>query len=260
VSHFKVLVIGEEPEKQLAPYDESISVEPYRDYEKGQPTDHWAFEKLSEENGLTADSGWAGFVTAWNVRWGADEAPMCYDAESDRAYQTTTYNPKSKWDWYSLGGRYLGALIVKQGALAAKGRPGTFNNDPRHPGGVDQARVKDIDWSAMRAAQRKLAEDQLATMRQHMDEKFTARNLVWDMSDEDIAATLADPEPWINIQSAPFTCFAVIKNGEWAEKGRMGWFGMTADEMTDMQWQQKLSELLANLDGETLLTVVDCHI
>lgn len=259
MSHFKVLVIGENWEEQLAPFDENIQVEPYREYESGTPAEHWMFKILREENGLAEAAGWAEFAQKYSEHYADGDSRMYYDAERDQAYRMTTYNPKSHWDWYALGGRCMGSLLVKQGTAASVGRPGTFNNDPRHVGGVDQAQVKNIDWAEMRSRQRKLAEEHHAELvaRHAKDPKDF---WLFGLTDQQIEMALSDPERFINTNSAPFTCFAVVKDGEWFERGRMGWWGMVADEKSDLEWQQKLSELLANLDGETLLTVVDCHI
>lgn len=41
MSHSTVLVIGDNPEEMLAPYSVEIAVEPYRDYEEGEPGDFW---------------------------------------------------------------------------------------------------------------------------------------------------------------------------------------------------------------------------
>ena len=39
----------------------------------------------------------------------------------------STYNPNSKWDWYSVGGRWKGLLLVKSDTTDSKeGKPGVF--------------------------------------------------------------------------------------------------------------------------------------
>lgn len=54
--------------------------------------------------------------------------------------------------------------------------------------------------------------------------------------------------------------FAVLKDGQWYEKGEMGWFGMSTDTMTDKEWAVKIGELLDGLSDETPITIVDAHI
>jgi hypothetical protein len=58
--------------------------------------------------------------------------------------------------------------------------------------------------------------------------------------------------------AAPFSTFAVLMNGEWHEKGSMGWFGMVSDEKDD--WNIKFKELIQNLPADKWITIVDCHI
>ena len=124
MSHSTVLVIGEEPEKMLEPYDENIEVEPYRKYEDVQtPQKHWMFKTLAEKHGLAADADWAAFVAAHNARYSDGGDTMNHDAELDRAYSMSTYNPLSRWDWYQLGGRWTGrtcALRLVATAVASK--------------------------------------------------------------------------------------------------------------------------------------------
>ena len=57
-----------------------------------------------------------------------------------------------------------------------------------------------------------------------------------------------------------FSTFAVIKNGEWYERAEMGWWGMTRGDMPEGDWNEKIQELLSDVDGETLISIYDCHI
>lgn len=54
--------------------------------------------------------------------------------------------------------------------------------------------------------------------------------------------------------------FAILKDGQWYERGRMGWWGCVADEKDSGAWQQEIDKLLADLPPEKIITVVDCHI
>ncbi|UGY15215.1 zinc finger-like domain-containing protein [Bradyrhizobium septentrionale] len=54
--------------------------------------------------------------------------------------------------------------------------------------------------------------------------------------------------------------FAVVKDGQWYERGEMGWFGCVADEKDSEQWSREFAALLDGLPPETWLAVVDCHI
>lgn len=54
--------------------------------------------------------------------------------------------------------------------------------------------------------------------------------------------------------------FAFVKDGQWVERGNMGWWGMVSNEEDMAEWQRKFSEMLDGLPDDTLLSVIDCHI
>jgi hypothetical protein len=54
--------------------------------------------------------------------------------------------------------------------------------------------------------------------------------------------------------------FAVVKDGKWYERGKMGWWACVSDEKDKETWLEQFSSLLDGLPEDTLLTVVDCHI
>lgn len=58
----------------------------------------------------------------------------------------STYNPNSKWDWYSIGGRWSGRLLkLKNGEVGLMGEEGAFGFNGKD-GYVDSALVKNIDF------------------------------------------------------------------------------------------------------------------
>lgn len=79
MSHYRVLVTlkpGQSLEDALAPFDENLEVEPYREYEEGEPGEQW------------------------------------YLDDDGRAYRMSTRNPRSKWDWWKVGGRWPSLMRV----------------------------------------------------------------------------------------------------------------------------------------------------
>jgi hypothetical protein len=52
----------------------------------------------------------------------------------------------------------------------------------------------------------------------------------------------------------------VLKDGEWHERGSMGWFGCVSDEKDKEDWFKQVSDLIDSLPDDTLMTVCDCHI
>ncbi|MGV6946979.1 hypothetical protein [Sphingobacterium kyonggiense] len=137
MSHFTVLVIGKDPEIQLAPFDENIKVPEYH------------CNQVSEEEILRCVDYYvseAGFKFVNNFdelykKHGLDWNGGCWSKHSDGTWHKySTYNPNSKWDWYSLGGRWSGMIKLKEGASGNYGEAGVFNNEV----GIDQALLKDI--------------------------------------------------------------------------------------------------------------------
>lgn len=291
MSHSAALVIGEDPEALLAPYDEAFEVEPYRRYEDvSRPADHWLFDKLVEE-GMPADVGWPGFLELYNARYeGAD--PHLYDAEMDRIYETSTYNPKSRWDWYLLGGRWTGYFALKAGRTGEVGEPGLMTSSAP-AGRVDQARKDDIDFDAMRAAHEKDARDEISRALSVLAGAVPL--MPWaayhDVYSTDIdkarqayhaqPALAALREARLDPIECPFdfyclgsvdpetvyvtravalrtTPFAICTADGWAEKGRMGWFGVVHDEADD--WPERAWKIIDSAADDALFSLYDLHI
>jgi len=54
--------------------------------------------------------------------------------------------------------------------------------------------------------------------------------------------------------------FAVVFNGEWIQKGEMGWWGITTDAKEQEKWNQEFKKIWDSIDENELITLVDCHI
>lgn len=59
-------------------------------------------------------------------------------------------------------------------------------------------------------------------------------------------------------ESTPFAFIA--PNGEWHEKGEMGWWAIITNEKGEKDWETEFKEFIDSLDEDTVVTVVDCHI
>lgn len=205
-------------------------------------------------------------------------------------------NPNAKWDWWVRGGRFRGMLQVKEGSMAYEGRPGVFGNGPARTDGVDSCRVRDLDLESMRNEAASKAAEAWDTVHEVVDgrtwetwdevrAKFEKEG--GDATDYDAARDYYHKQPVIKdihnnkaasnaagwdrdsfrmpreeyIQRArdrACQTFAVLKDGKWYEKGKMGWWAIVTDENPD--WDKEFGKLLDGLPPETWLTVVDCHI
>jgi len=140
MSHFTVMVIGDEPEDQLAKYSENIEFDEYlvgavSEDEKNDFIDYYK-DKYFGNDDKSFDELYELYGEEWNRnKWRINP-------EDGEWSKYSTYNPDSKWDWYSLGGRWSGRVLkIKDGATGVKGRAGVFDNKT----GIDAAYKKDIE-------------------------------------------------------------------------------------------------------------------
>lgn len=213
MSHFVGLCFGSDWENQLDYYYEGRDVEPYvkytkheaierakqiqeRNYEyatKAINEDSLTPERLAQLNKIIDKGMCLSDKDAWESvkEWG-------YLIDEDENL-LTSYNPDSKWDWYSIGGRWNGFLPLKE--LDEDGERLT----------ASEAYFHEVDWEYM----------------------------------------LKEGYP-------PF-CF-INEDGEWFEKGEMGWWGVTFDEKPEDTWKTIFADYLKEVDSDCLVTVVDFHI
>jgi len=155
--------------------DDRSSIRPYKPNEIGissafdtRYTEEEQWEKLKKEaEAFTQFSNpptWPEVIEYANNRWypeGETESNrtdyLRYDEEQDRAYTLSTYNPDSKWDWYSIGGRWSGYfpirgdLTVEASRLLIQGRRSWTNQDqPQDPWACDGGPKGLLDLDALR--------------------------------------------------------------------------------------------------------------
>lgn len=309
MSHFTVLVIGPDHERQLAPYHEFECTgeddEFVQDMDVTEETRE-SWEEQKQRDGNTVRN-FAEFASDWQ---GATIAlgRSAIDLSGEHKYRYTLVedgevvevvrrtNPNKKWDWYVVGGRWQGFFRVKAhsmaGALGVQGVPAMLDPSYEVPG-PDRADVcfkADLDVEGMRAEAEGRAVEE------------------WDLY-QSVVCGLPKPSPWSEVlekegeehqrareeyQAQPaikalrsnektiwlnpedFDCsreeylkaardgalstFAVIKDGEWHERGSMGWFGCVSDEKDKGSWLREFASLIDSLPDDALLTLVDCHI
>ena len=297
MSHFAVLVIGNDIEEQLAKFDEQIQMPKYVKNTKEQLI---AEEKQSIEeykNGTYAEylADPIGYAIACNdnenhLKYVSEDFPKKLEMTDEEIYQNaikyyeeedlgpdgevySTYNPDSKWDWYEVGGRYAGRIALKENV---EGYPtpnfswGWSEEDKESvmKGGsmVDEAYLRDIDFSKMHRTE----EDYKEALRywelivegikpkNKKEEEMVKYN--W-YKPEYYTERYKDKETYAKCNSS-FSMWAVVKDGVWYEKGQMGWWAMsneTHDEAVD--WEMNFFDrFIKDLPEDTLITVVDCHI
>lgn len=291
MSHFAVLVIGDYPESQLAPYDENLEVDKY--YVDDVSEDEKArMMKFYEDKGSTFNT----FADCY-AQHGDDWNGNRYECIDGVWKEFSTYNPDSKWDWYQLGGRWSGRFIkLKDGASGTVGNASWASSTPA---GVDQALKKDIDFDAIK---REARDNAIKTYRDladkcggaiphlpiHWDtiinsseyanldhnakrELYHSQEAVkiwndavnsshiWGYSLEDFQCTEEEYATRAEIDS--FIPYAVLYDGEWISRGDMGWWAITLKEhYSSDDWQKKVWELIDGCSDDTLFSFYDLHI
>ncbi len=140
MSHFTVLVVGDDPEEQLAPFDEDIEVPRYVLYTKEEliekeKLDLKGYKETIYQKYLDNKEQYKEFSkdSPNHIKYLEEIFPRLLSASDEELYQHTigfypkeqvglqgevysTYNPKSKWDWYVPGGRWRGYFTLKDGS------------------------------------------------------------------------------------------------------------------------------------------------
>lgn len=163
-------------------------------------------------------------------------------------------NPNAKWDWYEMGGRWAGYFPLKTDATGETGRASWgMKEDPYLSGNVDQARKGDIDFDKMRE---EVVQGAIETWDKYYNEcsgDMGSLCFILGCKVDDTKESYVERR-----RNEYFSAFAVLMNGEWFEKGEMGWWGIVSDEKDD--WHDQFVKLIDNLPDDTLLTIMDCHI
>lgn len=286
MSHFTVLVIGENVENQLQPYHEYECTGIEDEYVKFVPAEETLEElqKDYEEKKETYD--YTSFENCMKDYYG-------YIEENGQWGRYT--NPNAKWDWWSVGGRWTGFFKLKEGASGEVGELGVFSTPPK-VGFADIVRKEDIDWDYMRNVAGDVAEKKWVLANESFKDKLPFES--WETirlkyeNNLDVARYQYNNQPAVlafkemvknnidlfgwygnaedflvpkdvyvaRIKNSSITTYAIVKDGVWYQKGDMGWWGMSSNEMSQDEWNKKFWELIQSIPDDTKLTLVDCHI
>lgn len=291
MSHFTVMVIGDDPEGQLEKFDENISVD---EYEEGIVSD----ENKQEMLDYYAQKGcmFSSFDTCYKQFGKEWDGGRCRKDENGiwRAY--STYNPDSKWDWYVLGGRWSGDyIILKPGATSGiYGSSGCDDNEP----GIDAALKRDIDFDAIRKKYENGGREHYKEIVRKCGGTIPKLESSWETicDGEQYAALTIDEKralyhgqpsviKWKDAgfdntfygpQLEDFQCtedeyvqrcvansfvpYAFVINGEWYGRGDMGWWGISLNDLPQDEWQNKVWEMVNALPDDAMISFYDCHI
>ena len=186
-----------------------------------------------------------------------------YCEEEDRVDKDgnilSTYNPESKWDWYSIGGRWSGELKIKKSKVKKYGSKE-----------VDEALKGDIDWAAMNSITPEQREHAKRFWKYYvMEEPYPGTD---EEKKKELGFTFYTKEyylkryktieGYLKSLSTWYLRAVLDDDGEWHEVGEMGWFGMSSEsEDEDAKWEEEFYDrFIKPLPEDAVLTVIDCHI
>ncbi len=179
-------------------------------------------------------------------------------------------NPNKKWDWFVLGGRYADRLLTKSGPRVDQCLKGEIDLL-----GLQEAKVSEAStsWDQVHRVIGELpvAESwESVRSRLPIDEARTFYNdqirvkVFREMRDyafDDIERFQVPKDQFLQqAKNSALSCFALLKDGSWYEKGEMGWWGAVHNEKDGDEWQAQFMELFSALPDDTLVSVFDCHI
>ena len=266
MSHYTVAVITKtnpdetyELEELLAPFDEDIEVEPYLYRTKEQIIEEsrkrrqqW-IDIITDEK--TSNKELVEYLTKPGYKWlrkllNADtdeefyQIEVCEDMVGEDGNEYSTYSKDSRWDWWSIGGRWGASLRDYNGEYH------------------DTLRIADWDYNYIDPE----------------DVNYYSR--FWEIvvegvepteEEKDRHWTLYKPEYYIekygnksNFVKAQltFSTYALLTpDGEWLEPGKVGWWGLSnADPADEGEWERDFISLIGTFNKDYYITIVDCHI
>ena len=228
MSHYAVAVFHK-PDQDvgdlLAPYDENKEVEPYiwlsRKEAIGYARKHYKTEGKTDEE-------------CWQM--------VAEDSQTDEDGNIySTYNPDSKWDWWSVGGRWSGMLRL--------------NGEP-----VDTGRVGDLEFPFDKEAYEYALRFWNVVIDHNPARPGEEYHTLY--KEEYYREFYGDRETYAR-QMAEFSTYAVVTpDGEWHAPGNMGWWGCSSESGEESRdWYDNYKErFLDSADKDLTMTVVDCHI
>lgn len=263
MSHFSVWVFTEsgtetEIDDLLLPYDEGIEVEPYIDRRREAIVPEYRtrwneYLARAEQDLLKAAPedrpSVLGRISKIRTALARSDEEI-YRAETDgeeldaEGNILSTYNPDSKWDWYTIGGRFENTIRTRDGRMVTSCPVSDIAPDA-DPDKLAQARRR---YGIITGEIPPASEEERCLV-----DDPTARLELWSCQDAD---------DYAHRVCANGAYAVVLPNGVWQEPGKMGWWGVScAAEDARREWNRSFADqFIRNMPSNRIVTVVDCHI
>lgn len=181
-------------------------------------------------------------------------------------------NPDKKWDYYTVGGRWSGFLLGKDGKRHDSLKKceididGMRDADGKQAGEAYDKAMAGVEgtWKSWQQVYEENSKDhQKAREQYHSQPQIVkiAENLGSDGFFFDKDALLVGREKYIQAaRDRAISTLAIVTDRKWAERGSMGWFGIVSDETDADEWNERIGKFLDALPEDALISIVDCHI
>ncbi len=230
MSHYTVLVVGENPEDQLAPFREPDGEEEEKELERqySKVQAKWDWYELGGR--------WTGYFKLKEGRSGEVGSPGLMTKEAKDGYADSALKKDIDFE----------AMRKEKAELAAR----QYDAYLKALDGEKFTPFKQIDAD----------NENIEKAREEYHSQKSVQNCrkagIW-------------PEEFSGYTRASFIehaeknyleTFAILKDGRWSERGSMGWFGCVSDDKEDDAWLQEFDEIFNLIPDDTLLSIYDCHI
>jgi len=239
MSHFSLAVLHydyQDVDSLLEPYDEGIIVAPYvfmtheevikKAKERVAKWEELPLEELSDSQKkiMSADTDEKLFK---------EYAEYCgYDRTNKNGDVLTTYNPDSKYDYYTVKGRFL------------------YTKDGKE---CEEAKVSDVQFGIIDSLYHDAIDFWIDTI---TGNKKSFYNKEYYLKKYGTSQNYAK-------EVSMFSTYAVVTpDGVWHSPGDVGWFGMSTE--TDDEWSEWVNNyynrFFKDADPDLIVTMIDCHI
>lgn len=284
MSHFNVLVIGD---------DANAALEPFLHYRSEEPDEYLSFVDL--ETGLRDEYETKGedvevHLSSGEVLSGQDiqffsldtckfsypadarvvikrpyremyatfeDFVLQMDGVANRNETAGRYgyyeNLNARYDWMQLGGRWQGFFKLKAGGTGKLGEAPVVGDAVIEDGTrADACQVSaiDLEATALQAAER-AGQRWDSLMSGNLPESVLCS----------LGVSGVDRKTWC--ERAARTCFAVsavVFNGVWYDQSSAHPWGSKKENLSDEDWALDVAELVKSLPGETQVSLMDCHV
>lgn len=297
MSHFLVMVIGDNPEEQLAPFHQfeciGVNDQYIQDVDKTEDVLS-SYENYKDEYPTILDylkDCYGGEVVPFgeepNVEGEHKYGYVSLNEEGTVNKVIIRTNPNYKWDWYQLGGDWSGAFIkLKEGATGFLGEGSLVTGNEA---GVDQAYLKDIDFDAIEKEARDSANKRYSEVASLFEDNTIPRlEIRWkDMFIEgseykdlpvEKKREIYNSQEALKIAREKISnlLFFELENYQCSQEEFVKkevsrsfspfaivkdgeWFEKS-DEKHQKDWDKEVLEIIKELPGDTLISFFDCHI